>query len=169
MESVIKWRSSGGKLVPGLEPEMMVMADLLDRADTLMTEDLSRLLDNAQLDPLNHVSELFNRLRSCKTSVSERQELTAAATKYFQQLGLQLDVAAMQWTTLMQWRRKRIAFAHPLYANGQGHAVDLDKLDALATAVETQPAYIKVKDTAGVMVKVLKEAVEQQAARQLGL
>ena len=70
-QDATSWRAMGGDKVPGLKPEMVMMADLLGRADGPMTEELSREVEAQDMDPFYHMSEYFGRLRSKKTPIGE--------------------------------------------------------------------------------------------------
>ena len=159
-QDAASWCAMGGNAVPGrLVPEMVLMTDLLDRADGPMAEELSREVEANEVDPFDHMSEFFGRLRSKKTPVGECNKLVEIGAAFFGRFNVQMDMVAAQWPLLMKWRHRRILFAHPLRLDNT-LVVDPQKLCcALAGAITTQPVYGPVKDAAAVLVKVVAERV----------
>ena len=163
-QDAASWCAMGGNAVPGrLVPEMVLMTDLLDRADGPMAEELSREVEANEVDPFDHMSEFFGRLRK-KTPIGECNKLVEIGAAFFGRFNEQLDVVAALWPLLLKWRHRRVLFAHPQLGNST-LVVDPQLLCALAGAITTQPVYGPVKDAAAVLVKVVEEqvAAAQQA------
>lgn len=79
-----------------------------------MALQLSRKLEDEGLEGVSHLSTIFSRLQNKFLSRMEVDALHAVGTNFFSQLGTSLEAMAEQWPRVMEWRAKRIMFAHPL-------------------------------------------------------
>jgi len=63
--------------VPGMQPEMVVLADLLGRTDPFLTNIINAKLEARSLAPVAHVSHLFMRMNNKYMCVAEGMETLA--------------------------------------------------------------------------------------------
>ena len=153
------WRALAAD-VPGMRPEMVIVADLLGKLDTRMAISISKSMDAVGLGGVSHVSDLFYRLRSKHIAMAERMELHTVAKAYFEQYNVSVEEVGQQWVEeVMDWVRQRSAFAHPL-----GRPIDTAKLVALKAAVGTQPEFVRVKTAVNVMIQEAEAAAAEVAA-----
>lgn len=133
------WRALSSH-VPGMQHEMVQLADLILCTDEVMTVELNELLDREGASAVAHVSQLFSRIRSRHTTPAEADALRAAGTKFFEQYGVALADVGQQWELVMKWRSKRVAFAHPLLSAEGG--IVKERLTVLATVTGRHQARI---------------------------
>ena len=145
--------------VPGMQPQMVLIADLLGQTDSTLALQLSRKLEDEGLEGVSHVSMIFSRLRSKFLSRAEAESLLRVGTNFFAQLGTSLAAMAEQWPRVMEWRAKRIMFAHPLTANG----LNMTKLQVLEDALDADPVFVPVKEAALVMLKAARAEAPVEA------
>jgi hypothetical protein len=96
-----KWRSLPGH-VPGMEPEMVAVADLLLCTDEFMTSELNGSPESEGVASVAHVSQLFSRIKSRYTNSEEVDALRVAGTRFFGQFGVTLAEVEQQWELAMK-------------------------------------------------------------------
>lgn len=153
-EDASNWRALSGH-VTGMQPEMVVVADLLLCTDDYITSQLNECLEAHGLEAVAHVSTMFSRMKSKFIQSNEADTLRVAGSMFFARFDLDLSGMEQQWDLAMKWRSKRVAFAHPLLgANG---VIDMKRLDDLESDVKTKPGFAQVRQAMEVMIKVARQ------------
>ena len=136
---------------------MVVLVDLQSRTEEHMCLQLNKMLDAAGLPPVAFVSHLFGAMRARFTPEDQRQAMQQVATSFCNQFGQEVvEAVAQQWGILMEWRAKRVAFAHPLLGDG----LNKGSLEELEAAVESDAAFAPVKAAAHVMMAAAKQLLQ---------
>lgn len=135
--------------VPGMQPHMVAVADLLGKTDPYLTEVINCKLEERSLAPINHVSDLFRRVGNKYMSTAERTDNMAVVSEFLEDFGA-TEVVPQQWCTVMSWWSKRVMSAHPLGSKG---TINSDVLDQLAQSVESDDSYANIRDAAQLMIR----------------
>jgi len=151
-----RWRSLAAD-VPGVEPHMVLLVDLHSRVEEHMCLQMNKMLIAEGLRPLPFVSHLFLALGAASASAHKLAAMQKVATAFCEQFGHALvgDVI-QQWGTLMEWRAKRVAFAHPL----SGPGLNKDSLHQIEQAVDVDPVFTPVQHAAHVIVAAAKQLLQ---------
>jgi hypothetical protein len=151
-----RWRSLAAE-VPGMEPQMVVLVDLQSRTEPFLVQQLNCMLAEAGLAPVAYVSHLFGTMRARHTPEAQRKAMEEVAVQFCKKFGdEEMEVVAKQWRVLMDWRAKRVAFAHPLL----GNSLNKDSLLELEQAVGTDANYASLKAAAHAMIEAAKKLLQ---------
>eukprot|EP00195_Chlamydomonas_chlamydogama_P015412 CAMPEP_0202896600 /NCGR_PEP_ID=MMETSP1392-20130828/5580_1 /ASSEMBLY_ACC=CAM_ASM_000868 /TAXON_ID=225041 /ORGANISM="Chlamydomonas chlamydogama, Strain SAG 11-48b" /LENGTH=185 /DNA_ID=CAMNT_0049582017 /DNA_START=262 /DNA_END=820 /DNA_ORIENTATION=+ len=139
--------------VPGMQPEMVVLADLLGRTDPFLTNIINAKLEARSLAPVAHVSHLFMRMNNKYMCVAEGMETLAVVKGLPHSFGAS-EAAPQQLQTVMAWWAKRVALAYPLGGMGP---LNEDALADLEQSIEHDEAYTAVRDAAKLLVRAARQ------------
>ena len=145
--------------VPGFTREMMNVADLLYTAEYAMVQQLNNIVSNLGLAPSSHISDAIGRANSIFIAVAERDALQSALDQFFVVFaGDKAQQCRSQWSTCVSWTRQRLSVAHPRALYAVGDAASLaERLRQLYAAIQHEPAYADVRETATVLTEQLAE------------
>ncbi|KXZ46696.1 hypothetical protein GPECTOR_41g660 [Gonium pectorale] len=159
-EDAGKWRRLCETHGPEAQPaEVLQLAELLYKAEVVLVKELNLLLADAQLQTVDHVSEAVRKLGNKYISSAEKAELSSILIAAFSQLTGSADdaeAAIQQWPEVMDWHRRRVAFAHPLGNN----TMDKSKLGNLKAQVALQEVYKPVRSAAKVLIAAAERVIE---------
>lgn len=149
-----RWRSLAD-VVPGVEPHMLLLVDLHGHVEEHMCRQLNKRLITEGLKPVPFVSHLFLLLEAPSTKTHKRQAMQKVAAAFCDEFGhAVVEAVTRQWDTLMEWRAKRVAFAHPL------SCLNADSLRDIEMAVGSDPVFSPVQDAAHVLLAAAQQLLQ---------
>jgi len=160
---------------------MVVVADLLFKVDGPLTTELNLLLENADLQPVNHIYDAVSRIRNKYLSRAEVKETEGILMEFLvsrlqssaiANLGSSMPVddeahrqtakkIIKQWSTMVAWMRKRCSCMHPL-TGSNSQWVDTDKVEALREEIMDSASYADVRDGALMLLAEYKALAHAQ-------
>ncbi|EFJ48642.1 hypothetical protein VOLCADRAFT_120867 [Volvox carteri f. nagariensis] len=159
-EDARKWRKLCETAGPEPQPgELLQLADLLYKAEVVLVDELNSLLAEAGLRTIDHVAEAVRKLGDKYISFAEKDELTTILVAAFSRLTGSADdakAAIAQWPEVMDWHRRRVAFAHPL----GNKTIDKSKLGKLKAQVAVEEVYTPVRSAAKVLIAAAERVTE---------
>lgn len=143
-------------------PEILQLAELQYKAESVVIEELNPKLDAAGLPRVVFVADAVYQLKNKYLATAHKAELKAVLVEVFELLTGSSDdamAAVDQWPEVMSWHHRRVACAHPL---GDG-VIDPGKLNNLKSQVTSEAAYAPVRGAAKVLIAAAERNQQGQA------